>query len=132
MPTQRKANRLRLRPTRADERSLQPMARIFNQRCGLATPSPRLRGEGGVRGRCRRRCREDCLPNPFNISQNFVVPETQHAMTMFDEPSVADGVAFVISMLAAIDLNDNTFLSADKIGGVGPDRLPAHKLEPAE
>ena len=47
---------------------------------------------------------------------------------MFDEPLIADGVASVLGVLAAIDLDDKPFLSADKVDHVRPDRLLTHEL----
>jgi hypothetical protein len=85
-----------------------------------------------VRGRCRRRCREDCIPNAFDISEYFVVPEAQDPVAMLNQPSVAHRVALAFCMLAAVDLDYKTFLPTNKIGNVRPDRLLAHKLESGE
>jgi hypothetical protein len=85
-----------------------------------------------VRGRRRRRCREDYVPNAFDISQHFVIPETQDAVTMRDQPLFANGVAFVIGVLAAIDFDDEPLLSTDKIHDIRPDRLLTHEFEPGE
>ena len=51
---------------------------------------------------------------------------------MFDEPLIADGVASVLGVLAAIDLDNKPFLSADKVDHVRPDRLLTHEFESAE
>ena len=48
---------------------------------------------------------------------------------MFDEPLIADGVASVLGVLAAIDLDNKPFLSADKVDHVRPDRLLTHEFE---
>jgi hypothetical protein len=85
-----------------------------------------------MRGRGRRCCREDCLPNAFDIFQYLVVPEAQDTKAMFDEPLIADGVASLLGMLAAIDLDDKPFLSTDKVDSIRADRLLTHEFESAE
>ena len=95
-------------------------------------PLPACGERVGVRGRRRRRCREDCLPNAFDISLHFVIPETQDAVAMFDKPLIPDGVASAISVLAAIDLDDEPLLPTDKIHDIRPDRLLTHEFESAE
>ncbi len=81
-----------------------------------------------MRGRRRRRCREDCIPNAFDIFQHFVVPETEDPVTVINEPLIADSVASVIGMLATIDLDDEPFLSTDKIYDIRTDRLLTHEF----
>jgi hypothetical protein len=51
---------------------------------------------------------------------------------MLAEPAIADGVAFVIGMLAAIDLDDDSFLPTGEIYHIRPDRLLAHEFESGE
>ena len=48
---------------------------------------------------------------------------------MFNEPLIADGVASVLGVLAAIDLDDEPFLSTNKIDDITPNRLLTHKFE---
>jgi len=81
-----------------------------------------------VRGRRRRRCSEDCIPNAFDIFQHFVVPETEDPVTVINEPLIADCVASVIGMLATIDLDDEPFLSTDKIYDIRTDQLLTHEF----
>jgi hypothetical protein len=50
---------------------------------------------------------------------------------MFDEPSIADGVAPALGVLAAIDFDDKPFLSTDKVNHIRPDRLLTHEFESA-
>ena len=85
-----------------------------------------------MRGRCRRGCREDRVPNAFDISQYLIIPESQHAVAMFDEPLITDGVAFALGVLATIHLDDKPFLSTNKINDIRSDRLLAHELESAQ
>lgn len=51
---------------------------------------------------------------------------------MFDKPSIADGVAFALGVLAAIDFDDKPLLSTDKIDEIRPDWLLTHEFESAE
>jgi hypothetical protein len=76
-----------------------------------------------MRGRRRRRCREDYFPDAFDIAQHLVIPESQHTIAMFSEPSIAHGVASALGMLAAIDLDDKPFLATDEIKDIPSDRL---------
>jgi hypothetical protein len=76
-----------------------------------------------MRGRRRRRCREDYLPDTFDIFQHLVIPEPQDAIAMLGQPLIAHGVASALGMLAAIDLDDKPFLPTDKIDDVPSDRL---------
>jgi hypothetical protein len=62
-----------------------------------------------VRGRCRRQCGKDCVPNPFDILQDFIVPETKDPVAVLCEPSIAQGVGVAFSVLAAIDLITSRF-----------------------
>ena len=82
-----------------------------------------------MRGRRRRRCREDYLPNAFDVSQHLTIPEPQHAVAMFEEPLIADGVASAFGVLAAIDLDHEPFLSTDKIDDIRSDRLLTDEFE---
>ena len=84
-----------------------------------------------MRGRCRRRSCKDCVPNAFDIAQHLV-PETQNAITMVGEPSITHDVASAIGVLAGIDLDDEPFLSTNKIDDITPNWLLTHKFESAE
>ena len=54
-----------------------------------------------MRGRCRRHRGEDYVPNAFDISQHFIIPETQDTIAMIDQPSVSDGVALASGLASA-------------------------------
>ena len=85
-----------------------------------------------MRGRRRGRCSEDCIPDAFDIFDHFVVPETEHAIAAFQEPSITHDVAVVFGVLAAIKFDHESFLSTDKIDNIiRPDRLLADELNPA-
>jgi hypothetical protein len=51
---------------------------------------------------------------------------------MVGEPSITHDVASAIGVLAAIDLDDEPFLSTDKIHDVRADRLPTDKFKSGE
>jgi hypothetical protein len=85
-----------------------------------------------VRGRRRRRCGKDCVPNPFDILQDFTVPETQDTVTVLYEPSIAHSVGSAFGVLTAIDLDHEPLLSADKIDDVRPDGFLTHEFEASE
>ncbi len=67
-----------------------------------------------MRGRRRRRGGEDCLPNACNIFQHFVIPETQDAVAMFEEPTIADGVAPALGVLSAIHFDNEPFSTTSR------------------
>jgi hypothetical protein len=85
-----------------------------------------VRGEG----RGGRRCGENGFPNAFDISKYFIIPKTQHAVAMIDEPSISDDVAFVSCVLAAVDFDDKPLFATNKVDDIGPDRLLADEFEP--
>ena len=85
-----------------------------------------------MRGRPRRRCREDYLPDAFDIAQHLVIPESQHTIAMFAEPSIAHGVSSALGMLATVNLDDQPFLSTDEINDVPSDRLLTDEFMPAQ
>jgi hypothetical protein len=84
-----------------------------------------------VRGRWRRRCGKDYVPNAFDISEHFIVPESQYAIAMTREPSIADGVAWIGLVLPAVHF-DETLFAADEVNDVGADWFLSHELETAE
>ncbi len=51
---------------------------------------------------------------------------------MFNEPLIADGVASVLGVLAAIDLDDKPFLPTNKIDDITPNWLLTHEFESGE
>jgi len=42
---------------------------------------------------------------------------------MLQKPSIARGITAVVCVLAAVDLNHETFLSTNKVNNIRPDRL---------
>jgi hypothetical protein len=51
---------------------------------------------------------------------------------MIGEPFIADGVAAILCMLTAIDLDNQPALATHEIGNIRPNRLLTHKSEPIE
>jgi hypothetical protein len=84
-----------------------------------------------VSGRCRRHGREDRFPNAFEIFQHLIIPEAQNAIAVIRQPLIADGVAFVISVLTSVDFDHQPPLSANEIDNVRTNRLLANKFESA-
>jgi hypothetical protein len=82
-----------------------------------------------VRGRFRRRCGEDGFPNAFDISEYFIIPKTQHTVAMVGKPSIADSIARIRRVLAAIDFDDKPLFATHKINDIGTDGLLADEFE---
>lgn len=57
-----------------------------------------------------------------------MIREAQDAIAAVGEPSVARLIALVRRLPAAIDLNDETPLAADKPDDKRPDRMPANEF----
>ncbi len=82
-----------------------------------------------MRGRLRRQCREDCLEDALDISDNVIIPKTQNAIAMLAKPCVPNDIALAVSVLAAINFNDEPVLATDEVGHITAYRLLANKLE---
>ena len=74
----------------------------------------------------------DRLQNAFNVAQDFVVPKTQNAKMVLGQPSISQDITLVGRVLAAIDLNDDTLFSANKIDHVGSNGFLPNELESIE
>ena len=70
----------------------------------------------------------DCLDHTLGIQENIVVPEAQHAPSVFLEPGCTRLIVRTLSMLAAIELNDELVRDADEIGNEWADGLLAAKF----
>jgi hypothetical protein len=82
-----------------------------------------------VRGRRRRRCSEDHVPNAFDISKYLIIPEAKYMIAMIDKPSITDDVTFVRRVLAAINFDDKPLFATHKVNDIGTDRLLADEFE---
>ena len=85
-----------------------------------------------MRGRRRRRCGEDHIPNAFDISKYLIIPKAQHTVATIDEPSISDDIAFVSRVLAAIDFYDKPLFATHKVNDIGANWLLPHEFEVAE
>ena len=85
-----------------------------------------------MRGPLRGRRRQDHFPNAFDIPQNVIVPKVRDPIVMIGKPPVANGIAFIHGMLAAIDLDHQPLLTTDEIDNVGSNRFLTHKFEAVE
>jgi hypothetical protein len=104
----------------------------------MATMAPRLplpacgersTAEGGrVRGALRADGSCYDFKNTVHIFQNIMIPETQDAIVVLGQPSIADAIHFAVSVLSAIDLNNHTRFPTDEIDDVGTNWLLANKL----
>ena len=106
------------------------------KRLAEAVPSPHLSPLAGrgriasairVRGRLGKGSR-DHLQNTADIAQDVVIPEPQDAVVARAQPLVADQVFRTIGVLPAIDFDDQSAVTADKIDRVRPDRLLTNKF----
>ena len=84
-----------------------------------------------MRGTIRERGRNS-FQNAGDIAQDIVVPETQNPIIVIGKPLVADHVVGVVSMLPAIDLNDQTSFAAYKVNRVWANRLLPNKFVTVE
>ena len=63
-----------------------------------------------------------------DIAQHFMIPESQDAVVVLRQPSVADAICFAVSVLSTIDLYDQSRFSAHEVNNVTTDRLLANEL----
>jgi hypothetical protein len=68
------------------------------------------------------------LKNAVHIFQTVMIPESQDAIVVLSQPSVANSILLVVRMLATIDLDNESRFPADEIDDVGADRLLANEL----
>ena len=86
-----------------------------------------IRVRGGLRKRGRNRFKNAC-----QIAQHVVIPESQNKIIMIDKPFVADHIARVVSMLAAVNLDNEAAFSADKIDRVRTNGILPNEFVPIE
>ena len=72
------------------------------------------------------------MENPIQILDDIVVPDADHAITEGAERAVALPVFGAFRVLAAVELDDQAPLAADKVHLVAIDGLLADKFEAAE
>jgi hypothetical protein len=70
--------------------------------------------------------------NPFQVLDDVIVPEPDHALTQGLALSVALPVLHSFRVLAAVEFDDQAPFTTNKVGIVPIDRLLSDKLEAAE
>jgi len=86
-----------------------------------------------LRGRVReggRRRVGDCLQHARKILQHIRIPETEHAVTLRRKPTVTFSIARSVSMLTAIDLDDQMLFMTSKVDDVSADGRLTAKAKP--
>ena len=96
-----------------------------------STPSPRLRGEGRGEGRFFE-FRQEPLEDPVEILDDVVVPDADHVIPEGAERAVALLVYDAFCVLAAVELDYQAPVAADKVHVVPIDGLLADKFEATE
>jgi hypothetical protein len=81
-----------------------------------------------VRGRFGTQSVSYRLQYPIHVAHDFIVPEPQDSIVVFEQPTVARLVQRIFSVLAAVDFEDQSFLAADKINNISTNRLLPNEL----
>lgn len=64
----------------------------------------------------------DHLKHSIRVVEHLIIPEPQNAKPLLLKPLVSGLIRFAVSMLPAIDLNDEAPFKADEINDVSPNR----------
>ena len=101
-------------------------ARLSLPACGERS----VPAEGGnrVRGRVGGEGIGYSLQDAIHIARYLMIPETQDAVVVFVQPLIPHDVPFAVRVLAAIDFDDQLFLTANKIHDKAAEGLLAHKF----
>ena len=75
---------------------------------------------------------ENRRENAVEIFHDLVVPIAQHPPSVIFEPLRSHGIGSAVRVLAAIDLDDQRSIEADKVDDIWPQRTLPSELEPAE
>ena len=84
-------------------------------------PPPPLRERGRYR-----------FENARQIRQHVVIPESQNTIVVIGKPSIADHIARVVGVLAAVHLDNQAVLTADKVDRISTDWFLANELVTAQ
>ena len=99
----------------------------------LSPPAGRGRIALAIRVRgAFRKGGSDRFKNTKHIPQHFVIPESQNSVVVIGKPFVADRIPWIVGMLSAIDLYDQSTVAADKVCGIGTNRFLPYKLIPVQ
>jgi hypothetical protein len=97
-----------------------------------------MQGEGGARSAPgegslpRRKLSQNFLENAVRIREHVIVPESEKAIAGAFEPVITLRVSRVLSVLPAVDFDDQPMIVTDEIDDVVPDRHLSSKFEPVE
>jgi hypothetical protein len=72
------------------------------------------------------------LQHAFEVFEYLVVPDPDDLVPERSQNCVPLGICCAVGMLAAVDLDDQMPLAADKVGVVGSYRLLAYEFDAAE
>ena len=84
-----------------------------------------------VRGSLRERG-GNRFQNPRHMEQNVVIPESQQAIIMLDEPFIADHVVRAFRMLASVHLDNEVTFPANEVDDIATNRLLADEFVTAQ
>jgi hypothetical protein len=84
-----------------------------------------------VRGSLRKRSGND-FKHTTNITQNIVVPESEHPIMMRDQPLVAKAISQTVRMLTTIHFDDQMSFAANQVNNIGADGLLPNKFMPIQ
>ena len=70
----------------------------------------------------------NCFKHTSHVAQYLVVPKSQNAIVVSDEPSISNCITGTVRMLPSINFNDETALPANKIHRIRADRLLPDEL----
>ncbi len=70
--------------------------------------------------------------NAVDIGQHIVVPKSQDAIAVIDEPAITDTVMLAVHMLTAVDLDDKSSLATNEVCNIRSDRLLPNEFEPID
>jgi hypothetical protein len=75
---------------------------------------------------------QDHFADPFEIVENFIIPESQDTKALPSQIRIADRVVMRLSMLPAVHLNDQTRFDTHEIRDVRADGALPSELSPHE
>ena len=101
-------------------------------RCSLVIALGRILGEAGGGLRARQGTQNGC-DYTVDVVHHIVVPEPQHAVALGSQEGGARGVIFfLVPMLAAIELNDQSLFRGTEVGNIWPDCVLSTEIESAQ
>ena len=81
-----------------------------------------------MRGSLRDQGSRNRFQHTFYIADDVIVPKTENRIIPVAQPSIAYPIALAVSMLTAVDFNNQSLLATKKINNVATDRLLTNEL----